>query len=233
LIHRIKNILASIYHTALVTIDRPADGELRKEARFKIKEDIRNIDSVLNSLLNFINITTPIAKTNTLYTLLEEVLEAHERQLQERGIKIVKECERDLPETYIHSEQVKFIFHSVLQYIIFLAPPNETIGILMKSPDPHNGTDEKMTPPENRGGYVEVVIVSHGGGKSSSRSENSKLPEERREATDLILLLVKEILQKNRGTMSIETEGKGPKTLITLRFPVERRSVVYYAPITL
>jgi hypothetical protein len=33
--------------------------------------------------------------------------------------------------------------------------------------------------------------------------------------------------------MMVETHGERPKTLINLRFPVERRKVVYYEPIAL
>jgi hypothetical protein len=49
---------------------------------------------------------------------------------------------------------------------------------------------------------------------------------------DLILKLAKDLLERNRGTM-IETHGKGSETLIALRFPMERRKVVYYEPIAL
>ena len=48
----------------------------------------------------------------------------------------------------------------------------------------------------------------------------------------LILKLANEILQRNHGMM-IETHGKSLKTLINLRFPVDRRKVVYYEPIAL
>jgi len=234
LVHSVKNTLASIYHTTLVTMDKADDVEIRKHSRVKIKEDIKKIDSVLNSLLNFININTPIAKTNTLYTILEEVLEANQKQLHEKNIQIMKRCEKDLPETYIHNEQVRFILHSILQYVIFLTPPNESIGFLMKPLDFRGDTDAKMTSPENKGGYVEVVIGFNGDRKLGSPLENlSKIPEDQREATDLILILAEEIVQKNRGTMIIETNGKRPNTLITLRFPIERRNVVYYAPINI
>ena len=234
LVRSVKNSLASIYHTTFVTMDKADDEEIRKHSRFKIKEDIKKIDSVLNSLLNFININTPITKTNTLYTILEEVLEANEKQLQEKNVKVIKKCEKDLPETYIHNEQVRFILHSILQYAIFSTPPNESIGIIMKSLDFHEDIDTQKTPAQNKGECVEVVIGFNGDGKSGRQLENlSNIPKDQREATDLILILAKEILQKNRGTMIIGTNGKRPKTLITLRFPIERRNVVYYAPITL
>jgi len=234
LVHSVKNTLASIYHTTLVTMDKADDVEIRKHSRVKIKEDIKKIDSVLNSLLNFININTPIAKTNTLYTILEEVLEANQKQLHEKNIQIMKRCEKDLPETYIHNEQVRFILHSIVQYAIFSTPPNESIGLIMKSLDFHDAMDTQKDSSGKKKGYVEVVVGFDGGVKLTGPLENLlKMPEDQRQATDLILILANEILTKNRGSMSIESNGKRPKTLITLRVPIERRNVVYYAPINI
>jgi hypothetical protein len=48
------------------------------------------------------------------------------------------------------------------------------------------------------------------------------------EPLDLILRFVKEVVQRNRGIMRIEADEKKAKTFISLRFPVERRKVVYY-----
>jgi hypothetical protein len=233
LVNSLKNILTSLYHTTSLTLEKDEDTETKRQGHTQIKEEIKRIDSVLNTLLNFININTPIAKTNTLCTILEEVLEANEKQLQDKNIKVLKRCEKDLPETFIHHEQVKFIFHSILQYAMFSMLPNESMGILMRSPDFHDALESKKGPPENEGGYVEVAIGFNGSRKLSSPLENlSKILRDQREATDLILILVEEILTKNRGRMMIETNGNRPNTLITLRFPIERRNVVYYAPLT-
>jgi hypothetical protein len=51
------------------------------------------------------------------------------------------------------------------------------------------------------------------------------------EAIELELRLVREMIEKNRGMMKMEINEKKPKTLISLRFPVERRRVVYYPSI--
>ena len=104
----------------------------------------------------------------------------------------------------------------------------------MKALDFHDGTDTKKDSPEKKKGYVEVVVGFDGDGKLTGPLENLlQMPEDQRQPTDLILILVNEILTKNRGSMTIESNGKRPKTLITLRFPIERRNVVYYEPITL
>jgi hypothetical protein len=232
LVHSIKNTLASIHHATLLSVERADDPEIRIHSHAQVKEDIRKIDSVLNSVLNFISINTPIAKENTLYRILEEILEANEKQLWEKNIKIIKRLEKDLPETYIHSEQVRFILHSVLQYAIFSTPRNETIGLLLNALDSHDAADTKKDSWEKRTGYVEVVVGFDG--ELTGPLENLlKRPENQRQPTDLILILVNDILTKNRGSMTIESNGKRPNTLITLRFPIERRNVVYYEPITL
>jgi nitrogen-specific signal transduction histidine kinase len=234
LVHNIKNSLGSIYHATVLTMDKYDDVEIRKHSHTQVKEDIKKIDSVLNSVLNFININTPIIKTNTLYVILEEILEANEKQLRQKNIKINQKYEKDLPDTFIHPEQVRFILHSVLQYAILSTPPNKSIGFLIKSTDVHHETEAEKTLPENNRRYIEVMIGFNGDRKPVQPAENlSETPGDQKEGmADLILKLAKEILQRNHGMM-VETHGKRPETIITLRFPIERRKVVYYEPIAI
>ena len=232
LVHSIKKALISIYHDTVLAMDKYDDAEIRKQSHTHVKEEIKNIDSVLNSLLNFINVTTPIAKANTLYAILEEILDANDKLLQQKDIKIYKKCEEDLPDTFIHPEQVRFILHSALQYAIFLTPPNEVIGIFMKSDD--NGTGVEKTLLEDKRRYIEVVLGFNGNGKPVNPSENlSEAPQDQTKGmADLILRLAKDILERNHGMMTETRNGKS-ETFIGLRFPIERRKVVYYEPITL
>ena len=232
LVHSIKKALSSVYKASLLSVEKFDDVDTRKRSHNRIRNEIRNIDSVLNSLLNFISINTPIAKRNGLYVILEEILEANDKYLREKNIKIVKKCEQDLPDTSIHNEQVRFILHSVLQYAIFSTPRNETVGFLLKTLDSNKDSDARTDAPDRKKGYVEVV-VGFNGELTGPLGNLLKRPEDQRQSTDLILILVNELLTRNRGSMTIASNGKGPKTLLTLRFPIERRNAVYYAPITL
>jgi hypothetical protein len=235
LIHSIKNTLISLKNMSLLSADKFSDVEFRKYTQKSITEDIKKIDSVLNSLLNFIHINTPITKSDTMSLILEEVLEANEKQIQSKNIKVFKKYDRDLPETFIHDEQVRFILNSVLQYAILSTPSEGTIGFLIKSFDFMNGTSDKKISPERNGGYIEAAIGFMGGKESTEKSK--EIPAisgvQKEETTKLILQLVNEILQKNHGGMSYEVDPKKPRTLITLRFPIERRKVVYYEPISI
>jgi nitrogen-specific signal transduction histidine kinase len=232
LVESIKKALASISHDTALAMDKYDDVEIRKRSHTQVKEEIKKIDSVLNNLLNFINVNTPIAKPNTLHVILEEILQADEEQFRQKDINIHKKYEKDLPDTYLQPEQVRFILHAVLQYAILSTPPSETIAFLMKSSD--NGTGAEKTMAEDKRRYVEVVIGFNGGGKPVDQSESlSETPGDQSIGlADLILKLAKDILERNRGAM-IETHREKSKTLIVLRFPIERRKVAYYRPIAL
>jgi signal transduction histidine kinase len=235
LIHSIKNTLISIKSISVLSIDKFNDVEFKRYAQKSISEDIKKIDSVLNSLLNYIHINTPIIKTNTISLILDEVLEANEKQIQTKILKILKKCEKDLPETFIHDEQVRFILNSVLQYAILSTPMNGTIGFLVKSFDFQNEIPSKKISSERTGGYIETAIgfTSEKESAELARDFPEKSAVQKEETLKLILQLVKEILQKNHGAMTYEVDPKKPRTHITLRFPIERRKVIYYEPISL
>ena len=233
LIHSIKNTLISIKNTSALSADRYNDAEFRNIAQKSITEDIRQIDSVLNSLLNYIHINSPIIKSNTLSIILEQVLDANQKQIQGKRIRVFRKCEEDLPETFIHDEQVRFVLNSILQYAILSTPPGGTIGFLIKSFNFHNGGPDKQISPERNGGYIEAAVGFVGNPSDPLKNVRENPATQEQGTTKLILELVREILQNNYGRMTYEVDPKKPRILITLRFPIERRTVVYYEPISI
>jgi nitrogen-specific signal transduction histidine kinase len=189
--------------------------------------DIEKMDMVLNSLLDYIKVHTPIRKMNTIHNIVEEVLKKHQAKLEEKGIKALKKFEKDLPETIVPDEQLKYIIGSVLQYAIALTPPNWNLGLLTRSLILKNEASEAESLFKKDGKYIEISVVFPGYQRPSEPvSEMATLQKE--EASDLILRFVKEVVQRNQGTIKIGADEKKTKTFISLRFPVERRKVVYY-----
>jgi signal transduction histidine kinase len=233
LVHCIKSSLFSINNSSHLALEKFDDLGFRVSFRNRIAEDIKKVDSVLNTLVNYIHISTPLRKTNTMEIIVEEIIEASEKQLAEKQIRIYKECEKDLPETYMHHEQVRFVLSSLLQYAILSTPPNGSIGLSIKYFPAPSPTAERAVPDESNGGYIGVTFRSSGDTKVKKSSESGKgyTNGQEDEALSLILKLVKEIMEKNYEEINVRMDdGKGDQ-LISLRFHIERRKKVHYEPI--
>jgi nitrogen-specific signal transduction histidine kinase len=238
MIQFIKNTLLSINNVNLLSVEKFNDVEFRKYCRKSIYQDIKKIDSVLNALLNYVSISTPIIKKNTIHIILEDILVGNERQLQTKNITIAKKFEENLPETFIHDEQVRFILNSILQYAILSTPYDGGIGFLTRSLDQKaTGTTEdkgKVVPLKDRR-YIEILIVSTSHKDPFEQLE--KPPEgpaiENENSIGLILQLIRELIQRSQGMIEFEVDEKKTRTIFTMRLPCEIRRVVYYEPIRL
>jgi signal transduction histidine kinase len=227
LIQRIKNNLASIKNYTQISRGKFSDREFGEYYYRTVTGDIEKMDMVLNSLLDYIKVHTPIRKVNTIHNIVEEVLKKHQAKLEEKGIKVLKKLEKDLPETIVPDEQLKYILGSVLQYAIALTPPNWNLGLSTRSITPEKEAAEVHSLFKKDGKYVEISVVFPGYQRPSEPVlEMATLQKE--EASDLILRFVKEVVLRNQGTIRVGADEKRTKTFIFLRFPVERRKVVYY-----
>lgn len=233
LVHRIKNPLVSIKTFTQLLREKFDDVEFREYFYRIVTEDIEEMDSLLNGLLNYIKINTPIEKTDTIHSILGDVLKKHEIQFEDKKIKVFKKFEKDLPETIVHEEQLRYILNSILQYALPSIPPNGSIGFLTKSFPIQKETVYNTTLLQKDERYIEIMIVFTGYKKPAEQFETVLgIPVvQQGEAIELELRLVKEIIQKNRGMMKFEVDEKKPRTLISMKLPIERRKVIYY-PLT-
>jgi nitrogen-specific signal transduction histidine kinase len=227
LVHRIKNPLVSIKTFTQLLREKFSDTEFRDYFYKIVTEDIEKIDSVLNGLLSYVKVDTPMEKTNTVHIILEDVLKKNANQLEEKKIRIFKKFEEGLPETIVHDEQLRYILNSLVQYAIPSIPPSGSIGFLTKSLDIPRGNKTLVQKDEK---YIEIIIVFTGYRKEKESFETVLgVPAIHREdAIDLELRLIREIIQKNQGTIKFEVNEKQPRTFISLKFPIERRKVIYY-----
>jgi nitrogen-specific signal transduction histidine kinase len=231
LVHRIKNPLVSIKTFTQLLREKFDDEEFREYFYRIVTDDIEKIDSLLNGLLNYIKINTPMEKVNTVHFILEDVLKKYESKLEDKKIRVFKKFEKDLPETVVHEEQLRYILNSILQYALPSIPSQGSIGLLTKSLRVQKGMGEDQALVQKDGRFVEILIVFTGFKKPVEKFDTilgvPALQQE--EAIELELRLIKEMIQKNRGVMTFEVNEKRPRTLISLKFPMERRKVIYYS----
>ncbi len=232
LIDQFKESLKNLKNFARIFQEKFKEKEFGEYFNRMIGDDIKKIELVQNSLLNYIRINNPIIKTDTVNTLLEEELKKYQVELEEKKIKLFKTLEKNLPETAVPDDQLRYILSCVLQYVIALIPPSVSFGLFTRSftHQREKGDDETLVRKERK--YVEILMVHTGYKKPMDPlGPASGIPARQKEGIlDLTLRLVDEIVQRNRGMMKFAEDEKKEKTTVSLRFPVERRKVVYYQP---
>jgi len=227
LVERIKKTFGSVKDNTQISRGKFSDREFGEYYYRTVTEDIEKMDMVLSSLLNYIKVEKPIRKVNTVHNIIEEMLKKYQAKLNEKGVRVFKKFEQDLPETIVPDEQLRYVLSSVLQYAMTSSPPNWSIGLSTRSFTLKKEASEVQDLFKKDGRYIEIVVVFAGYQKSNEPGLGTATLQ-KGEASNLILRFVKEVVLRNRGMMKIGTNEKKTKTFISLKFPVERRNVVYY-----
>lgn len=230
----IKKNVSSIYKIALLSMEKPDNNEDREHSLMAMAKAYGQIVSTLDMLSSYINVTSPIAKKNTIHCILEEILELNEKKLHARKIELKKTLAEELPETIFHDEQVRFILNLVLQYVILVTPSSGSVEIVTQFVDNQKEQDLLSHDPL-RSRYCEILISSSCPKDSSNESPDSReLPKiEKDSPSHFILRLVREMIRRNQGMIDFRMDQMKSRTRISLRFAVERRRVAYYRPANL
>jgi len=232
LFNRIKASLSAMQAFAFLSRENFKDRDLGEHFYKIVNEDITKTISLIDCFNDYINFSTPMVKRNTVNTLVEEVIKKHERQFEEKRIKIIKkQFEKDLPETILPDEQLRYILNSVIQYALLSIPPDGSIGFLTRFFDMEALKGKEGGQLQKDGRYLEILVVSAGyekAGEETGAVSGMSNPHQEEEAVELILKLAKEIIEKNKGVMRYKVYEDKPMTFISLILPIERRSVVHY-----
>jgi signal transduction histidine kinase len=229
LLHDTKRALDSIRNLTELARVKFSDQEFGDFFYRSVTKDIGETNFLLEVFSQYLSINTPLKKKDTVHKLIEEVLKKYHVQLKERGIKLSKKFEKDLPETIVPDEPLRYILNSILQYGVKSVTPNGDMEFLTKSfiLRGEMGAGQPVLKKDMR--TIEIKVFFTGYKKPSEPFEESRIFHEE-EQLNLILRLVKEVVRKHRGIMEFETDKKKEKALICIRFPAERREVVYYQP---
>lgn len=232
LFNRIKASLAAMEAYAFLSLDNSKDKELAEHFYKIVNADIEKTISLLDCFNDYINFSTPMIKKNTVATLIEELIKKHVSQFEEKKVKIIKkQFEKDLPETILPDEPLKYILNSVIECVLLSIPLNGNIGFLTRLFDIEALTSEEKKQLQKDGKYLEILVVSTSYEKSSEQVEFVPVipaHPKQEEATELILKLAKEIVKKNRGMMRQKVYEDKKMTFISVILPIEKRNVLRY-----
>jgi len=230
LVQRVKGSLAGMKTFAFLSRDKFSDSELGEDFYQIVSEDIEKTISLLNCFQDYLNFNNPMKKMNTVNNIIEEILKNMEDQIQEKKIKIIKkQFEKNLPETILPDEQLRYVLNSVILYMVHSTPPYGSIGFLTQQFEPQESMSGDLGILQKDAKYIEVQIASMG---DKQRELLDLVPgmtaDQREEGVDLILQLVKEILQRNRGALTLKINSQQSMSFISVILPMERRKVVHY-----
>jgi signal transduction histidine kinase len=230
----IKSAVGSIYKIGLLSMEKSDNHEEKEHSWKAMTEGFDHIVSIVNMLSSYVNVTSPIAKRDTLHCILEEILESNEEKLHARQIELKKILAEELPETVFQDEQIRFILNLVLQYAILATPSGGRIEIVTQFVnDQKEQESASLDPLINK--YSEILISSSHPSHSSNESPGTpEIPKIEREGTShFILRLIREMIRSNQGMIDFQINQIKSRTRISLRFAVERRRLAYYRPVTL
>jgi hypothetical protein len=230
LIQRIDHSLESIKYFTRVSRGKFSDKTFDDHFHHILNDEIGKVDLLLSSVLNYLKVNSTETKINTVHALIENVLKKNQTQIEEKKIRVFKKFKEDLPETITPDEHLKYILDSTLKYAIRWMPLNGGIGFMTRLFINQKQPGEVSAPSIGEGKYIEISIHFDGYRKTIEPFETIlKDPSpEKKETLDFELRLIDEMVKKNQGVMEFGIDGQKGRTLITLRFPVERRKVVYY-----
>ena len=229
--NHIKDTLGSIKDLTELSQGRFKDPEFGDNFCKMVIGDIDKTDSELACFLDYVKIKSPAQKANTVHTVLDSLLRDHEKKLKDRKIKVArKQYERDLPETSVQDEQLKYILKGVLHYAILSVPSGGNIGIVTKVLDTQETGEDLKTWVQRESKYIEIIVAFNDSekGAEQARTGQSAQPAARENGRDFILPLIEDIVQENGGVIRSKMDQEKHVTQISLMLPVERRRVAYY-----
>lgn len=232
LFNRIKASLSAMQAFAFLSRENFKDRELGEHFYKIVEEDIGKTVSLIDCFNDYINFTTPVVKRDTVNNFVQEVIKKHEREFEEKRIKVIKkQFEKDLPETILPDDQLRYILNSAIQYALLSTPPDGSVGFLTRLLDMGTLKGNEWSQLQKDGRYLEVLIVSVAYTQPDDASEvipGMERPFQEEQAGELILKLAREVIEKNKGMMRHKVYEDKPMTFLSLVLPVERRSVVRY-----
>jgi len=193
-----------------------------------ILKDIDRADFFLAILLDYVRTNTPVTKTSTIHSAIENVLNKNKVLLTRKKVRISRRFERDLPETMLADEVLEYVLRSLMQCVSTSVPPEGSLKLLTRS---FLFLKEATT---GRGRYercIEIVICF------TTDEEKTEPPAGKwgvlaavDEWCRLILRLVEKTVLAHHGIMKFELDREKKETVISVQLPVERRQLVRYKP---
>ncbi len=231
LLHHLRTFLVQLKGLIRLSEGRFIDKRFGEFFCGSLHRHLDTIEVLMKEYLDYIRVSTPIEKRDTVHHLIEDVLKKYQGLLEEKGIKLFKRFEPDLPETTVPEDPLRFVLNSLLWYALTWIAPIASMGFLTKvQPLRIETTTKEETPLRTERQDIEMMFVLSGH-KDPLRSSGTpvEIPVPQREGiAGFMLRLIEEIDRNNGGESKIQSDPKKAWISFSLTFPRERRRKTYY-----
>lgn len=219
LFQRIGTSLEAIKKLSLQARNKFSDRLFGENFDRVMSEETEKIELLLRNLLDYIKVNFTVKKVGTIHKLLDEIIQNNRPKLEKKHLYLLKRFEKDLPETIVPDEHLRYIFNSILQHGLLFMPNNGNISCVTRSFSISKESIKDQAPFKWEGRFIEISFLFDGYKRGSQ------------EGLDFELRLVEDMVQRHQGRMRVESDPQKGKTLISLIIPEERRKIIYYQSI--
>ncbi len=212
LAHDIRGPLASL--TGVVSVeDDHASPELIKAAKLKLKKQLLVVNDLLDNMLHWASFSFKKGEEHTkeiisIKNCIQKNIDILKSIADEKSILILNNITEDIY-TEANHEQLKIIFRNILANAIKFTPADGNIII----------------DAERKEEDIYINITDNGVGMNKEQIEklfgntyNSSYGTQGEKGIGLGLLITKEYLEKNEGSIRVQSiEGKGTKVIVRLK----------------
>jgi signal transduction histidine kinase len=206
--HEIKNPLGIVRSTAEILgkrISKVAPGN--EHLATIIVQETTRLDSIVREFLDFARPRDPRLEPGSLNSLVDKVASFMEQELHSKGVQLVKQLDRHIPDIPLDKEQI---------YQVLL---NMLINAIQAMPE---GGRVTMRTGLAAGGEEMLQIQDTGQGMSTEKREQIFTPffTDKNRGSGLGLAIAKNIIDKHNGRIEVTSrEGEGSTFTIFLPAP--------------
>ena len=227
--HEIRNPLSSMRMFAQMLRQKRDLSESRREQSMQcILEEIERIDVIVKGLMDFARPTVLELAHHPPNTVLQEVLDLMEANLNHHQILLIKKFAPNLPHCLFDRDKLKQAFMNIVLNAIEAMPEGGTLEIQTT----YDAKSAKHTE-SKESGTVYIDVTDTGVGIPSEELERLFEPfvTTKSQGTGLGLANAKRVLEQHGGEIWIEsTVGTGTK--VSLRLPVSPPQSIIVKPST-
>jgi len=217
LAHEIKNPLAGIKGSVEVLVSNPGLSEEDKTLIVKAIDEIKRIELLIKSLLNFARPPQLQLTPTDINDLLDKTISFSLKSpaLSSNSpipIKVLKDFDRNLPETLADPMQLQQVFLNLMLNAIDAMPSGGALAV--------------RTSYDNRQGSIQIAIADTGKGIENSLLDQIFQPffTTKRKGSGLGLAITRRLIEEHGGNIHVEsTPNKGSVFNITLQVQQEKR----------